>query len=693
MRSWADRREGSEAVLEFLQLQMAVHHPLGASLEEEGAIYIDQPTWSKQLTRIYCNVVDTTIRNRARQRGNRGGSSRAMDIELEPALLELSVAVVHQLLVSPTDVDLEDVTQLVPLETTQAGPAAKRRRMSSAENQGKFGLETLIAGVVGIEEGRGKGGDARLMWLQILSSLIQKHPGLLVVEQAETVLRALASLLQTSRNPQLRRHALAASHRLLESDLCSRSQEWDVVSRQALNMVSINQAGAEGHMFVRCLLEEGKLLAEQVIDLYSRSLVKQDKASLTTFELLLKRWPPKEDTRQKLLTWLLPAGEEEGGRVGGRTLWEEGQLVASVLKSLVVKKLGEDREMGTKKEEITRVEKQLLELALLRNINEKETCEILQENRGPAPVILTNMINLVQEVLIQEAGELIETLHGQPESLPILQEAIHVGGTILLYVSLLQKHSSLQPRLASVASDILKTCGATSSKMLAKTGHNCKPMLEAWAEIGGRGEVLPEGLVKPLETAVERVVGLRQKEQNDTMVTGSQQDRTMNASRGSGDNFELDDFDDFSNGSDSGTVDNLQDESLDLGLDVGKDVGKDLAQVSSCLKLLANHAVTLTQERELKQVKVVELLVNVLDCHNHYSSSVLDLCIPIVSILANSPHLADATVEQLVVQLVKNLAAASINKTKFHAPGIESLDLRILESLYDWFTLLPLQVP
>ena len=351
-------------------------------------------------------------------------------------------------------------------------------------------------------------------------------------------------------------------------------------------------------------------------------------------------------------------------------MWEEGQLVASVLKSLVVKKLGEDREMRTKKEEITRVEKQLMELALLRNINEKETCEILQENRGPAPVILTNMTNLVQEVLIQEAGELIETLHGQPESLPILQEAIHVGGTILLYVSLLQKHSSLQPRLASVASDILKTCGATTSKMLAKSGHNCKPILEAWAEIGGRGEVLPEVLVKPLETAVERVVGLRQKEQNDTMVTGSQQDRTMNASRGSGDNFELDDFDDFSNGSDSGTVDNLQDESLDLGLDVGKDVGKDLAQVSSCLKLLANHAVTLTQERELKQVKVVELLVNVLDCHNHYSSSVLDLCTPIVSILANSPHLADATVEQLVVQLVKNLAAASVNKTKFHASGI-----------------------
>ena len=38
VRSWADRREGCESVLEFLNLQMAVHHPLGATLEEEGAM-------------------------------------------------------------------------------------------------------------------------------------------------------------------------------------------------------------------------------------------------------------------------------------------------------------------------------------------------------------------------------------------------------------------------------------------------------------------------------------------------------------------------------------------------------------------------------------------------------------------------------------------------------------------------------
>lgn len=214
----------------------------------------------------------------------------------------------------------------------------------------------------------------------------------------------------------------------------------------------------------------------------------------------------------------------------------------------------------------------------------------------------------------------------------------------------------------------IAACTRENASVLGKSS-SCKQTLEVWAEIAGRGEELPEGLVKQLETAVEKVVGARQKEKSDTtIVTYSQQDKTMN---GSGDNFELDDFDDLSNGSDSGNIDNLQDESLDLVQDVGKDVGRDLTQVSSCLKLLAGHAVAPTlREKESRQAKVVELLVNVLECHNHCSSNVLDLCIPIVSILAASPHLTCGPVEQLVEHLVKSLAAASVNKTKFHVPGI-----------------------
>ena len=413
-------------------------------------------------------------------------------------------------------------------------------------------------------------------------------------------------------------------------------------------------------------------MAEQVINMYSTCLVKQDKASLTTLELLLRRWPPKEEIREKLLAWLLPAGEEDGGRVGGRTRWEEGELVARILTNLVVKKLGEERVITSKKEEPSTMEKQLLELALLRNINEKEKDNILPVKRSPEPIVLAKMTNLVQEVLIQEAGELVETLHGQPESLATLQEAIQIAGTMLLYVSLLEKHSFPQPRLASVATHILKTCGVATSKIMTKIGHNCKPVLDVWAEIARRGEELPEAFVEKLETSTEKMVEARQKEQSEATLVNGSQDKTLNASRGSVDNFELDDFDDLSNGSDVGIVDNLQDQSLDLASDVGRDVESDLAQISSCLELLANHAIAPTlQDKELKQGKVVELLMNVLDCHNHYSSNVLNLCIPIVSTLANSPQLADGAVELLVEQVVKSLAAAAVNKTKLHLPGLK----------------------
>ena len=75
---------------------------------------------------------------------------------------EVAVKVVHQLLVSPIVVDLADVTQLVPLDTTQHGPAAKRRRVSSAEQQRGFCLESLLAEVAGTEDGQHRGGDARV---------------------------------------------------------------------------------------------------------------------------------------------------------------------------------------------------------------------------------------------------------------------------------------------------------------------------------------------------------------------------------------------------------------------------------------------------------------------------------------------------------------------------------------------------
>ena len=100
LRSWGDRREQREAVLEFLRLQMAVHHPQGAATEEEGAWWGDRDLWARQLARMWCNVVDTTIRNRTRQlaRNSKNGGGRvatAQEVQLDPQLLDLAVSLVR----------------------------------------------------------------------------------------------------------------------------------------------------------------------------------------------------------------------------------------------------------------------------------------------------------------------------------------------------------------------------------------------------------------------------------------------------------------------------------------------------------------------------------------------------------------------------------------------------------------------
>ena len=196
LRSWGDKREVQEVVVEFLELQLAVHHPLGATREEEGAFWGDGPLWGRQLARAWCNVVESTVRSRCRQARTARAGGRGQEVELEGPLVGLAVRLARQLLTSPTAPDMADVTQLVALDTTQGAPQAKRRRMASADcRPSRFTLDTLIGEVGGGVEGRVEG---RVPWVQILASLLHRHPDTLGEEQGEQLLRLLSNLLQVS---------------------------------------------------------------------------------------------------------------------------------------------------------------------------------------------------------------------------------------------------------------------------------------------------------------------------------------------------------------------------------------------------------------------------------------------------------------------------------------------------------------
>ena len=63
-------------------------------------------------------------------------------------------------------------------------------------------------------------------WVQIVTELLKQHPDSLAPGQGEGVLRLLASLLQSSRSPLLRRHLLAACDSLASCLQPSAGGDW-----------------------------------------------------------------------------------------------------------------------------------------------------------------------------------------------------------------------------------------------------------------------------------------------------------------------------------------------------------------------------------------------------------------------------------------------------------------------------------
>ena len=111
---------------------MVLHHPGGASDLEGGAVNGDRGVWIRQPKRIFQHIIETNIMNRIRSFRQKN-SRLVQDYKLSSDLVELGVSVVYQLVMSPCQEKVGDVTQIVELDETQ-GPA-KRRRLSSDQEE------------------------------------------------------------------------------------------------------------------------------------------------------------------------------------------------------------------------------------------------------------------------------------------------------------------------------------------------------------------------------------------------------------------------------------------------------------------------------------------------------------------------------------------------------------------------------
>ena len=223
---------------------MVLHHPGAASNIESGAVYGDRGVWVRQLKRIYQNIIETTIRNRIRY-CRKKNSRLVQDYKLSSDLVELGVSVVYQLVMSPGQEKVGDVTQIVDLDETQ-GPA-KRRRLSSDQEEQVIGLDMLVRELQVPVDGACK--EAKVPWLQLVSAFVLRYPQVVVRGAGDSLLRVLAGLMQSSRSVAVRRLVLEVCRGLLVMGVDS--QEWVVVGRSAVTMLSSNQLREEGHLFLR----------------------------------------------------------------------------------------------------------------------------------------------------------------------------------------------------------------------------------------------------------------------------------------------------------------------------------------------------------------------------------------------------------------------------------------------------------
>ena len=96
-----------------------------------------------------------------------------------------------------------------------------------------------------------------------------------------------------------------------------KSTDWDIVTRTTLNLVSMNQAGSEGHQLFHSFIQSSSIMkVEQVYSLYTNHLVKLAPDTLNTLLFLLSNHPAtgsRAVSRDSLICWLFPDQDESPG--------------------------------------------------------------------------------------------------------------------------------------------------------------------------------------------------------------------------------------------------------------------------------------------------------------------------------------------------------------------------------------------
>ena len=146
-----------DLVIDFFNVQMRLHHPLGGPSAKEGALIIDTENWNKTLLpRIFDRLIVNTIHHSQRYNRHR----RDYTYAIKETFLDLALRLAKQIfLVS------DEVSDTPPIGDVEP-PAAKRSRLELNFNDG------ILARLK--HDSSKEKEETIIPWLQILNGLIGK---------------------------------------------------------------------------------------------------------------------------------------------------------------------------------------------------------------------------------------------------------------------------------------------------------------------------------------------------------------------------------------------------------------------------------------------------------------------------------------------------------------------------------------
>ncbi|KYO44923.1 serine-protein kinase ATM isoform X2 [Alligator mississippiensis] len=207
-----------ELIIELLNLQVRIHHPKGAKIQEKGA-YVSAK-WQSILHNLY-----DLLMNEISLIGSRGKySSGSRNIAVKENLIELMADICHQVFTEDTKV--LEISQPYTITQREAGDGtapSKRRRI-------ELGWEVIRGSLQ-----RSQNDFDVIPWLQIATRLISKYPMSLPTNELPLLLTILHQLLPQQRRGERTPYVLRC---LAEVALCQ-NQKSDLKSSLNLELQRI----------------------------------------------------------------------------------------------------------------------------------------------------------------------------------------------------------------------------------------------------------------------------------------------------------------------------------------------------------------------------------------------------------------------------------------------------------------------